>query len=276
MKKSFLKYFISMVSYTNRLIFATICLFFLFLILFAVNPETIKFVELNPEFILSGKYLWTLLTSVFMHQGGLHLFVNMISLFFLGNLSEQIIGRKRFLILYFIAGIVGGIFFVLGAWFGSFFGLENVFGSMGDYAAGASGALFGLLGVLAVLIPRYRVYLVAGPLIILVIEIIALQFIPEKAGTFFELLFGILMLLSIFGMFSRNAKLRKLAMPIGLSMWVAPIIAIVPLVIVSFFIRLPIGNTAHLGGLVVGVIYGIALRLKYPKKIAFLERILRR
>jgi len=273
MKKKFLKYIVSMVSYTNRLILINIVMFFAFLILVAVNQNFMNYIELKPENILAGKYLWTIITSMFMHQGGVHLFVNMVSLFFLGNLTEQIIGRKRFLILYFLAGIAGSIFFVFGAWFGNLSGTTQVFGELSNYAAGASGALFGLLGILAVLIPKYKAYLIAGPLIILILEIVLLPFLPSAMSNVFEIVFGVLMILSIFAMFSRNNTFRKLAVPIGLELWLAPIVAIIPLVIISFFVSLPIGNTAHLGGLVIGLIYGIILKLKYPKKTALLDRM---
>lgn len=58
-------------------------------------------------------------------------------------------------------------------------------------------------------------------------------------------------------------------------MWLAPIVAIVPLVIISFTIDLPIGNSAHFGGLIVGLIYGLYLRLKYPQKMLMLKRFFR-
>ena len=167
MKNSVFGRLVSLVSYTNRLILVNVVLFVVFSIFISINPSYLKFIEINAQNFLFSGYLWTLFTSMFMHQGFFHLFVNMISLFFLGNLSEQIIGRKRFLHVYFLAGIVGALFFVFGAWFGNLVGLSSVFGGVGDFAAGASGALFGLLGLLAVLIPKYRVYLVSGPINIL-------------------------------------------------------------------------------------------------------------
>jgi len=48
-----------------------------------------------------------LITSMFMHADFQHLLFNMMSLFFLGPIVEQILGAKRFLILYIIAGLVG-------------------------------------------------------------------------------------------------------------------------------------------------------------------------
>lgn len=276
MRKSFFINLASLVSYTNKIILINLFLFFFFWILLLGHPDYIRFIGINSANILSLNYLWTFLTSMFMHQGGLHLFVNMISLFFLGNLSEQIVGRKRFLAVYFLAGLAGGLLFVFGAWFGSIVGLERVFGGVNEYAVGASGALFGLLGLLAILIPKYRVYLITGPLIILVLGIILLPFLPAGISGLFEVVFGVLMILSIFAMFSGNVKFRRLSVPVSLPLWCAPVVAIVPLVIVSFFVALPIGNSAHLGGLVIGMIYGVVLKLKYPRKVAFLERVFSR
>lgn len=269
MKSSILKSILSMVSFTNRLILLNVVLFIIFWITLFIKPEFVNYLSIMPNNFFSGAF-WTLITSMFMHQGVFHLFVNMLSLFFLGNLSEQIIGRKRFLILYLSAGILGGLFFVFGAWFGNAVGLEKVFGGMGDYAVGASGAIFGLLGLLAVLIPRYKVYLIIGPILVILLQVVSTPFLPVS-GIFDFAFFG-LMLISIFAMFSANPKFRRFAVPAELPMWAAPFVAIIPLVAVSFFVALPIGNTAHLGGLVAGLIFGAVLVAKYPKKVSFLRR----
>ena len=54
--------------------------------------------------------------------------------------------------------------------------------------------------------------------------------------------------------------------------WLLPLVAIVPLVIIGLFVELPIGNTAHFGGFLAGVVYGFYLRKKYSRKIRMLER----
>ena len=77
-------------------------------------------------------------------------------------------------------------------------------------------------------------------------------------------------------MFSFNPRTRKIAVPVGMPFWLLPIIAIVPLVIIGLFVQLPIGNTAHLGGLLAGLIYGLYLRMKYKKKVEVLNRMLER
>jgi membrane associated rhomboid family serine protease len=276
-RKSLISSIFSLISYSNKIIFITVLFYFLFLIsnLFIENLD--KFIFLNPGDILNGSHIWTLFTSIFMHGNVFHLFVNMITLFFLGNFSEQIIGRKRFILLYILAGLFGGLFYVAGAFIGSKMPyLANVLGTLDVSAVGASGALFGLLGLLAVLVPRFKVYLIAGPIIVIILSFLIESLFPGPFGIFVSFLASIITFVMIFFMFSANPRFRKYAVPIGMKMWIAPIVAILPLVLVSFFVDLPIGNTAHLGGLVVGFIYGIFLRLKYPKKIAFLQKLLER
>jgi len=73
-------------------------------------------------------------------------------------------------------------------------------------------------------------------------------------------------------MFSFNSSMRKIAVPIELQMWLLPIIAIVPLVTIGFFVNLPIGNSAHIGGLIVGLLYGFYLKQKYPNKTRMISR----
>jgi len=262
-------------SFTTILIAVNVLFFILLNVLLAFNESFRNLLELNAGNIIQGKYLWTLLTSVFLHESFAHLFVNMFSLFFLGKVCERIIGRKRFVWFYVIAGIVGSIFFVLFAYLGSFFPRgDMLFGGLGDYAVGASGALFGLLGILAVLIPQTRVYLIAGPIVVIILQVLGEMFLPSGVFTVFYFITNILILVMIFSMFSFS-KWKKISMPLNLPMWLAPIIAIVPLLVIGYFVRLPIGNMAHLGGLVAGVSYGIYLRIKYSKKVAMLQKVIR-
>lgn len=84
----------------------------------------------NP-FTLGGEP-WRLLTSMFLHQGVLHLLLNMYGLFMLGRWLEPGLGSFRFLLVYFLTGIAGGVASLL----------VNVYMP----SAGASGAVFGLFG----------------------------------------------------------------------------------------------------------------------------------
>jgi membrane associated rhomboid family serine protease len=77
----------------------------------------------------------------------------------------------------------------------------------------------------------------------------------------------------IFSLMSFNPTLRKFSIPVELPMWLLPIIAIVPLVLIDQFITpLPIGNSAHIGGLVVGLFYGLYLKKKFPNKTRMISR----
>ena len=156
---------------------------------------------LTPALILSGKSLWTFLTSMFMHGSIFHLFANMFSLYFIGRMLEKIIGKKRFLLTYMIAGLIGGVFFIIAS---------LLFGDVNVPAVGASGALFGLLGVLAVIIPHARVYLIVGPLILIIADVIQKIFLPVAMAETISLLLTFLIFFMIFALFSFNQKIRRI------------------------------------------------------------------
>src|SRR5690625_2764443 len=85
----------------------------------------------NPAMI-EGEW-WRAFTSMFLHIGFLHLFMNMLALYFLGVLLERIYGTKRFIVIYILSGIGGSL---------------TSFAFSTSISAGASGALFGLFGAL--------------------------------------------------------------------------------------------------------------------------------
>ncbi|MBI2124272.1 rhomboid family intramembrane serine protease, partial [Candidatus Pacearchaeota archaeon] len=144
---------------------------------------------------------------------------------------------------------------------------------------GASGALFGLLGVLAVLVPNSKIYLIAGPLIVIVIQAVAQALVPASLASAvlapINIIANIIILIMIFAIFSFNLRIRKISVPLELPMWLLPVVAIVPLSVIALFINLPIGNSAHVGGLVAGLLYGFYLRHKYKRKVKLLSRYFR-
>ena len=87
---------------------------------------------LIPALVAQGEW-WRLLSSMFLHSGAVHLGLNMLSLYFLGSFIEVAFGRGRFLALYLLSGLSGGLAYLY-------------FGSFNVSAVGASGAIFGLLG----------------------------------------------------------------------------------------------------------------------------------
>ena len=82
---------------------------------------------------------------MFLHIGLFHLICNMYSLYIIGNSVENFFGKWKYLIIYFISGISGSI-------------LSLAF-SHNTILAGASGAIFGLLGALLYFGYYYRAYL---------------------------------------------------------------------------------------------------------------------
>ncbi|GAJ12756.1 unnamed protein product, partial [marine sediment metagenome] len=73
-----------------------------------------------------------------------HVMANMFTLFFFGRYLSMLVGEKRFLMVYFVGGILGGIFYIL---------LAQPF----SIAVGASGAVFAIGGALAVMRPKIKV-----------------------------------------------------------------------------------------------------------------------
>ncbi|MBN8236631.1 rhomboid family intramembrane serine protease [Halobacillus kuroshimensis] len=93
----------------------------------------------NPA-IMDGEW-WRIFTSTFLHIGFIHLFMNMLALYYLGSAVERIYGTVRFAVIYFAAGLFGGM--------ASFMMNPSV-------AAGASGAIFGLFGALLFFGVQYK------------------------------------------------------------------------------------------------------------------------
>lgn len=201
-------------SLTLWLIIINVIVFIIFTILSLTNILSINYIALSPANIFLGKYFWTFLTSMFMHAGFLHLLVNMISLIFVCSLVEKIIGKKRYFLVYLLSGLFASAVFILSALI-----FKN---ALSTYAVGASGAIFGLIGVLIVLTPNLPVYLMFIP-------------IPVKMKYAGPVLLILLWLISIVG-------------------------------------NIAIGNFAHFGGLILGLIYGLYLRTKFPNKVRYISK----
>ena len=95
----------------------------------------------------------TLITSMFMHGGIAHIFGNMLFLFIFGDNIEDRLGHIRYLIFYFVCGVLAGLAHVFST---AIFAGDN-FGSMLVPSLGASGAISGVLGAYILLFPTKRV-----------------------------------------------------------------------------------------------------------------------
>lgn len=134
---------------------------------------------LKPFFQLSAQWwshfgVWELITYQFLHQGPMHLFANMLGLFFLGPEVERGVGTNRFFILYFLSGILGGL-----GW--------SLISPPWHNCVGASGSVFGVLGAFAALHPNRELYVwglipVRAWILILILGIYELSHILDGPG----------------------------------------------------------------------------------------------
>ena len=144
-------------------------------------------------YIHDGQY-WRLVTSCFLHFGIGHLVNNMIALVAVGSILEVWLGRVRYFIFYMISGLAGSILT---------YSVE-LLREEKNISAGASGAIFGLIGIYAILLLKNRSRL--------------------GRGTFLRVVFG------------------------------------VTLAVLPGFYNKGISLTAHLGGLLAGILMGLTVR----------------
>ena len=87
--------------------------------------------------LVSQGQFWRIFTAMFLHFDIFHIGLNMLSLFFIGTAVEVFYGKWRYLVIYLLSGILGGVV--------TYFLLPPE-----TFAAGASGAIFGVFGALGV------------------------------------------------------------------------------------------------------------------------------
>ncbi len=127
--------------------------------------------------LLAKGCFWQPITYNFMHGSWLHLALNLFSLLFFGSAVEQLIGTRRFWVLFLVSGMVGGLGWMLFNWLEPTFWLsiQNLPGDIWPRLAqrwaeqqpigafgvciGASAAVFGLIGAYAALCPERELLL---------------------------------------------------------------------------------------------------------------------
>lgn len=155
---------------------------------------------------VDGWQVWRFVSAIFLHGSLVHLIYNLFALLLFGFILEKLIGSRRFLILFFVSGIVANIVAV------------NFYNS----SLGASGAIYGILGAIVILRPMMMVWA-----------------------------FGLMM-----------------------PMFIAGILWIVGDVMGVFgFGNRGIGNIAHLGGIFVGLLYGLVLRFLIRGRVDKEEKV---
>lgn len=126
-------------------IFITICIIMFILTRGSTDIETLlKYGANNAYLTKSGEY-YRLLSSMFIHIGLLHLLFNMYALYIVGPQVESFYGKFKYFLIYILSGVSGSI-------------LSITFSS-NTVSAGASGAIFGLMGALLYFGFFYRNYL---------------------------------------------------------------------------------------------------------------------
>lgn len=124
------------------------------------NSQTFFNLALVPDLAANG-YWWQFLTAGFLHYGPIHIAMNMISLWIIGRDLELVLGRWRFTLVYFVALFGGSVAVYL-------------FSDPQGQVAGASGAVFGLMG--GVLVTVYRLKLNPSSVIGLIVMNLVLSF----------------------------------------------------------------------------------------------------
>ena len=151
------------------------------------------------ELIDQGQY-WRFVTLIFLHIGFIHLFFNNYALWIVGQEIERLYGSARFVVIYLLTGLAGSV--------------ASYFYTPKATSAGASGAIFGLFGLLATFAFRYR------------------KEIPQ----------------------SISSQIKR---------QVIPLIAIN--LGIGFLIPM-VDNSAHIGGLLTGVLLGLIVPYKRPEE----------
>ena len=165
-----------------------IVLNFVIFLLTYFMPQLKFYLSLNVGLVIYRKMFWQFLTYMFIHQGFMHIFFNMLGLLFFGFAIEKAIGSKEFLLFYFVCGIASGLFS---------FVVYYCTGSYRIFLMGASGAIYAVLFAYAVCFPRSRLYVwgilpVPAPILVLAYAIIEVveQFVSSSNISHMTHLFG--------------------------------------------------------------------------------------
>jgi len=152
------------------------------------NPNFQYLLGLQPILFVRGHYFWQLLTYMFMHGSWSHLLSNMLGLIFFGIYVERQVGSKEFLFFYLLCGILCGA---------ASLGIYAAVGYWQILLVGASGAVYAVLLLFAVIFPRSTVFI--------------LGLVPVPAPLLIAIYAGIAIFDQVFGMNQGVAHLTHLS-----------------------------------------------------------------
>ena len=118
---------------TVALVIINVVIFFLTLF-FGLRPSIDGF-GFKPSSFMEGK-VYTIVTAMFLHSSFAHIFFNMVAFFLLGSSLEKELGRTKYLLVYFLGGILGNLVMLV-----PFLYTPDTIG------VGASGAISALVGL---------------------------------------------------------------------------------------------------------------------------------
>lgn len=143
-------------QYDNRLTVANTCIVIINIIIFILTDfltqptDSVSIIDkgsLSWDLVINNHQYYRIITSMFLHAGPEHIFNNAVVLLFIGNYVEQYAGKVRYLIIYFLSGIVAGCTSMI----------YNMLQYNYTESIGASGAIFGIMGsLLCILLIRYH------------------------------------------------------------------------------------------------------------------------
>jgi rhomboid protease GluP len=128
---------------TRILAGACIGYFLLWMVWRRVDPLAVFYMGANSAPLVRAGQFWRLLSHAFLHANELHLIVNMVGLISFGGFLERVFGWRRYLLLYGVSALAGGV-------------ASALIGGV-ELSVGASGAIWGLMGAgLGLVLGRQR------------------------------------------------------------------------------------------------------------------------
>ncbi len=124
-----------------------LCLIFILFFILQITLSGFTELLVLNNLALKGEY-WRFLTAIFLHGSTIHLLYNLFALALFGSVLEKFIRGKKFLLVFFFSGIFANLIAV------------NFYTS----SLGASGAIYGILGCLAILKPWMIIWVYSLPM----------------------------------------------------------------------------------------------------------------